>query len=49
MLKKKKEKMIIPVLVVVQSVVLREQMAPLPREVSSGLKGISLALPENKS
>ena len=42
----KNQCVVIPVLVVVQSVVLREQMAILPREVSAGLKDISRALPE---
>lgn len=45
----KKECAVIPLLVVVQSVVLREQMAILPWEVSPGLKDISPALPGKKS
>lgn len=45
----KNQCVVIPLLVAVQSVVLREQMAILPQEVSPGLKDISLALPGKKS
>lgn len=41
----KNQCVVIQVLVVVQSVELREQVATLPWEVSPGLKDISLALP----
>ncbi len=44
----KKKCVVIPVLVVEQSVVLREQMAVLPWEVSAGLEDTSLVLPINK-
>lgn len=45
----KNQCVVIPELVVMQSVVQREQVAVLPWEVSPGLKDISLELPGKKS
>lgn len=45
----KNQCVVVPVLVVVQSVVLRDKMAILPWEVSPGLKDISLAVSGKKS